>query len=126
MTIIRERVGSHADAQVVRVQSGIHRDQEEGSRGTWPTVGHCFGTRSTPSGGSSGSDAATSVGRSWLSLRTRKDQEEEDLMKLRNLGVLGAAGVLAVTAVVPAFAQDKGELKIGIELPLSGAVGRQR
>ena len=32
MTIIRERVGSHADAQVVRVQSGIHRDQEEGSR----------------------------------------------------------------------------------------------
>ncbi len=42
-------------------------------------------------------------------------------MKLRNLGVLGAAGVLAVTAAVPAFAQDKA-LKIGIELPLSGAV----
>ena len=29
MTIIRERVGSHADAHVVRVQSGIRRDQEE-------------------------------------------------------------------------------------------------
>ena len=41
-------------------------------------------------------------------------------MKLRNLGVLGAAGLLAVTAAVPAFAQDKGELKIGIDLPLSG------
>ena len=41
-------------------------------------------------------------------------------MKLRNLGVLGAASLLAVTAAVPAFAQDK-TLKIGIELPLSGA-----
>jgi len=40
-------------------------------------------------------------------------------MKLRNLGVLGAAGLLAVTAAVPAFAQDK-TLTIGVDLPLSG------
>jgi branched-chain amino acid transport system substrate-binding protein len=40
-------------------------------------------------------------------------------MKLRNLGVLGAAGLLAVTAAVPAFAQDK-VLTIGVDLPLSG------
>lgn len=42
-------------------------------------------------------------------------------MKFRNLGVLGAAGVLALTAAVPTIAQDK-TLKIGISLPLSGAV----
>ncbi len=41
-------------------------------------------------------------------------------MKLRNLGVLGAAGLLAVSTAVPAFAQDKGTLKIGVDLPLSG------
>jgi len=40
-------------------------------------------------------------------------------MKLRNLGVLGAAGLLAVTAAVPAFAQDK-VLTIGVDAPLSG------
>ncbi len=40
-------------------------------------------------------------------------------MKLRNLGVLGAAGLLAVTAAVPAFAQDN-TLIIGVDLPLSG------
>ena len=40
-------------------------------------------------------------------------------MKLRNLGVLGAAGLLAVTAAVPAFAQDK-VLTIGADFPLSG------
>jgi len=56
--------------------------------------------------------------------RTRNIRRKEELMKLRNLGVLGAAGMLAITAAVPAFAQSPasmGTLKIGIELPLSGA-----
>jgi branched-chain amino acid transport system substrate-binding protein len=43
-------------------------------------------------------------------------------MKLRKLGVLGAAGLLAGTVVaVPVAAQDK-VIKVGISLPLSGAV----
>jgi branched-chain amino acid transport system substrate-binding protein len=43
-------------------------------------------------------------------------------MMRRSLGVIGAGALLAVTIAVPAAAQDKGTLKIGISLPLSGAV----
>jgi branched-chain amino acid transport system substrate-binding protein len=42
-------------------------------------------------------------------------------MKLRNIGVLGAAGLLAAAAALPVAAQDRGTLKLGISLPLSGA-----
>jgi branched-chain amino acid transport system substrate-binding protein len=41
-------------------------------------------------------------------------------MKLMKFGVLGAAGLLVLAGAVPAGAQDKGTLKIGIALPLSG------
>ena len=64
--------------------------------------------------------AAASVGRSWQSRRTRQIRRKEELMKLRNLGVLGAAGLLAVTAAVPAFAQDKVRSRSASTLPLSG------
>jgi hypothetical protein len=69
VTIIRERVGSHADAHVVRVQSGIHRDQEEGLRGRdspWVTdlvpvrprrMGHKDRTRMPPWTARGGHDA---------------------------------------------------------------------
>jgi branched-chain amino acid transport system substrate-binding protein len=43
-------------------------------------------------------------------------------MMRRSLGVIGAGALLAVAAFgTPAAAQDKGTLKIGISLPLSGA-----
>jgi branched-chain amino acid transport system substrate-binding protein len=44
-------------------------------------------------------------------------------MKLTKFGVIGAAGLLAVTAAVPGLAQSpspRGEIRIGVDLPLSG------
>src|SRR5688500_12026880 len=43
-------------------------------------------------------------------------------MTRKTIGVVATAAMLALAVAVPASAQDKGTLKVGISLPLSGAV----